>query len=116
MISKHQLDLAVATNMGMHPKNVISVTDGFVEEIVRALATDGEVRITGLGTLRVKNYRSKVKHLFGDNITEPGISVRVNFTKSPNLMRILKEVNHGEERTRNDEVRSGREDAITAGT
>jgi nucleoid DNA-binding protein len=83
MLTKIELDLRVATALGLPKKVVANVTDAFVDELCTAIAKHGGFQLDGLGKLipRLEKGSLNVRQ---DNVQEP-MRIRVYFTKSPML-------------------------------
>lgn len=103
MITKGKLDQAIAVELGMPQAEVSLITGAFINEIRLGLVKEGEVRMDGLGRLRLvdvvmsqgtqynltlgtgqkKKSRGKVK-------VEVPRQLKVYFSKSPTLTKMLK--------------------------
>lgn len=100
MASKTELDLRVAVELGTSQKKVARITNRFLEEIRRALATDHEVVLQGLGRFRVLEYLGPSANLTkgtgkkgrraGKIQVEQPVHLKVFFRKAPALRSALK--------------------------
>ena len=69
MRNKHFLDRGVATTLGLKKITVSRITNLFLSEIKQALVDTGQVRLEGLGSIRVDicPTNSKKNLKYGDN-------------------------------------------------
>lgn len=110
LVRKSQLDGRVAELLGKKRRDVSAVTEAFLQEVVKALVESGEVRLDGLGTLRV-DCRSGVRQPTvlvnaprSDGTRDVAVvdverKYYVNFRRSSRLRTALRKL-HGKHRER----------------
>lgn len=106
MITKRDLDLTVSAETGVPPQKVALVTTTFLSAIRRGLVQDGEIRLPGLGRLRTFVFSTsnlakltagtgKKGQRRGTRTVEVPRQLRVFFSKSTSLSKMLKEKHGG---------------------
>jgi hypothetical protein len=106
-MKKVDLDREVAREMGVAERTISQVTYLFLQKIMKALAQEDIVQLSGFGTFKVGPWHGgDVRHLQGkcpDGKHNPGF--RVHFSKSrtvfnKKILQARQEKTHGEVRRR----------------
>lgn len=87
-IGKRELDIRLASNIGMGWKQVATITDAFIDELLIAITHHGGFVLPRLGRLHVnvETNNSNLKHV--KKIAEPH-RIRLYFRKSDGLKEML---------------------------
>lgn len=87
MLIKTELDQRVATTLGIPVLQVAAVTEGFIQELSRAIIEDGGFHLAGLGRLQVR-FEKGSPNVRKDSVVDP-MRIKLYFSKSRTLKKLI---------------------------